>query len=107
MWLFDQVLQRPVEFAAFEDCVPWLREGLTRFARSQPPAPLPGLRLAVADARQIPLPDAGVSLVFSIYFTDMLPLWPVAPKCAACFPRAGFSCTSVHSTMRSMMPPGT
>jgi len=82
MWLFNQVLHRPLEFAAFEDGAPLIRDGLTRLVRTEPPPAVAGLRLAVADARRLPVSDASVSHVFSIYFTDMIPLAELLPEVA-------------------------
>ena len=82
MWLFDQLLQRPLELAAFEDSAPRGGRELTHLFRTVPPAPAPGRRLAVADARHLPLSDESQSQVFSIYFTDILPLGELLPEVA-------------------------
>ncbi len=82
MWLFDQLLQRPLELAAFEDGAPRTREELTRLYETEPPKSPPGLQLAVADARQLPLLDGSVTHAFSIYFTDMVPLGQLLPEVA-------------------------
>ena len=79
-WLFERVLRQPLAFAAFEDGAPMSRDGLTRLARTEPPASSAHLHLAVADARCLPLADAGATHVVSIYFTDMVPLHQLLPE---------------------------
>ncbi len=76
LWLCERVLgaEAPIEYALLQDLAPLDRAGLTLLCRATQAARPPGLWLAVADAAALPLAEASVSHVVSVYFTDVLPL---------------------------------
>jgi carnosine N-methyltransferase len=74
LWLCTRLMEAPLEFALFQDVAPLDRQGLTLLSSTAPAVRPAGLSLAVADAAHLPLPDASVSHILSVYFTDLVPL---------------------------------
>jgi carnosine N-methyltransferase len=74
LWLCARLMEAPLEFALFQDIAPLDRQALTLSCATVPTIKPAGLSLAVADAARLPLGNATVSHIISVYFTDLLPL---------------------------------
>ena len=74
LWLCERALRSPIEFALLQDVSPLDSPGLTFLSRTIEAQRPKGLHLAVADAAQLPLADASVSHVVSVYSIDIQPL---------------------------------
>ena len=78
--LLDRVLDGPFEFHEVNRCNTLLTADLVRQGVARLPDEsvksdrIPRFRFAVADARHLPLANASVDAVFSVFFTDVLPL---------------------------------
>jgi carnosine N-methyltransferase len=85
--MFDRVTERSVHFLELRRSNIWQRDGRVLEWHSTPmvePSNKRRQRISflVADAAALPFPDASLDAVFSIYFTDVMPIAKLAPEIA-------------------------
>ena len=74
LWLCARMFEQDLDYHLLQDSTPTSAAELTLRCKAPRQALPPGLSLAIADAQHLPLANASVSHVFSLFFTDVLPL---------------------------------